>query len=102
VGPAIKLIDSWTAGADDRPRTDIKDLLRCPKAGYWYRALRYADEKEPDPNRFAACAFPDNPNAGRWTFIISHEATVYQKAGVLRDLEVFPADPLREGWQKLD
>ncbi len=102
-GSAIKLIDVSIACADDRPKSDVSKLpARGPKVGFWYRALRFADEKEPDPDRFAACAFPDSPGVGRYTYIISHEATVYRKKGLLRDLEVFPADPLKEGWERAD
>jgi DUF2950 family protein len=101
----IKLIEISVAGADDRPVTDlVKYTVRSPKAGYWYRALRHADEKLPDPQRFAFCCFPSEyGKSGSWTYILSEANTLYKKdlhrAG---GVEVFPLDPLREGWEKLD
>ncbi len=102
-GRDIKLIEISIAGADLRPTTDIEKYLRpYPKAGYRYRALRFADEKAPDPDRFAACAFPDTEKAGRAMFIISHENWMYRKKAVPGGVEIFPADPLKEGWEKMD
>lgn len=105
---AIKLIDVSCALADDRPVTDLKPLgPASPKAGYGFRALRHADERAPDPQRFAACAFPASAygRAGaRYTFIIDENNTMFRKdfrrAGCFVD--VFPADPLAEGWKRLE
>ncbi len=102
-GEAIKLIELSMAGADALPVTDIAKYIRAaPKAGYRYRALRFADEKTPDPERFAACAFPDNEKAGKVMFIISHENRMYRKKAVPGGVEVYPSDPVKEGWEKLD
>ncbi len=98
---AIKLIELSIAAADDRPVTDIaKYFRRGPKAGYWFRAIRHADELIPDPKRFAFCAFPDAPSAGRWTYIIDEENRVYKAdLGRVRGLEVFPDEKeLRRDW----
>ena len=58
------------------------------------------DEKNPDPDRWAACAFPDAYGAsGTWTFIISHEGKVYKKdLGHDDGLEVYPADTVTGDW----
>lgn len=98
-----RLIELSVAGADDRPVTDIELYCqRSTKAGHWFRALRFADEKIPDPRRWAACAFPDGPTAGRRTFIISHEGAMYSRQGIFRDLEVFPtAAELARDWTRM-
>src|SRR6185295_19883411 len=45
-GPAIRLIERSLALADARPLYDLtRDGERAPKQGYWYRAIRNADEK---------------------------------------------------------
>lgn len=103
-GPAIRLIELSVASADDRPVTDISPYaVRSAKAGYWFRALLHEDETKPDPNRFAACAFPDSPSAGKWTFIVDEENTIYRKeVKKQRGVERFPTDPVKDGWTKLD
>ncbi len=100
----IKLIELSIAAADDRPTTDIDTYaVRSAKGGYRYRTLRFEDEDEPDPDRFAACAFPDSRSAGRWTYIISHWNTVYKKdLGSGRGIHTYPADPKAAGWIRLD
>ncbi len=75
---------------------------RSPKAGYWFRALRFAGEKAPDRSRFAACCYPASPTSGKFSFLISDSGVIFKKPGVLKDLEVHPPDPLREGWTRLD
>ena len=106
-GPAIKLIELTVASADDRPKTDIlKYAILAPKAGYWYRAIRHADEdpKALDPNRFAYCAFPDSPSAGKYIFIVDENNTIFRAvANGRRGIEVFPPpEELRTSWSKLD
>lgn len=105
-GDAIKLIELSTAAADDRPVTNIaRHTLSAPKAGYWYRAIRHADELDLDPSsRFAACAYPDTPASGKWTFIVDENNTIFRKelGPHQRGVEVFPADLAKEGWTKLD
>ncbi len=111
----IKLLEISVAGADhdsvDSGTTSPAPgkmtgqthyATRAPKAGYWFRALRHADEKSPDPDRFAACAFPDSRSAGRWTYIVDERRVVWKRdLGGRRGLEVFPTDPeLEKEWQK--
>lgn len=104
-GPPIKLIDLSLARADDRPVTDLSPygVRSVTSSGYWYRSLLHEEERDPDPERFAACAFPDSPRAGRWTFIVDETKTIWQKE--LRDqrgLERFPRDPRKEGWTRIN
>ena len=101
-GQPLKLIELSCALADDRPVVPAGP--REPKAGYWFRAIRFAGESKPGPKRFAFCAFPEAyPKTGKQTFIINEDNTVYRKdLGAARGVEVWPADPLKEGWEKLD
>src|SRR5258706_10894800 len=80
-GPAIKLIELSVAAADDRSKTDLSPYsVPAANAGYWYRAIRHADEdpKALDPNRFAFWAFPDSPSAGKYLFIVDENNTIYR------------------------
>jgi hypothetical protein len=106
-GPAIRLIELSTAAADDRPMLSIDPhARRAPKEGYWYRALRHADEKTIDADhRFAAECHPaDYPTSGRWTFIVDENNTLFRAdLGHGKGLEVFPSlDELMRTWAKLD
>jgi hypothetical protein len=100
----LKLIELSVAGADDRPVCDLTPYaVASPKAGYRFRALLHEDEQAPSPDRFAACAFPDTPGAGKWTFIIDEENFVYRKKlGPQRGLDRYPRDPLKSGWERID
>ena len=106
-GPAIKLIELSLAAADDRPVVDLSAYaVRSQKAGYWYRALRHADEdpKAPDPNRFAACAYPDSPGAGKYLYLVDETYSIWRSvANGRRGVEVFPTDEeLRTSWSKAE
>jgi hypothetical protein len=110
----IKLVEISTAGADDRPvgpgpgMTYRNQYVEPgPKAGYWLRALRHADET-PDavsPHRWAACAFPaDYPKSGRKTFIVDENNTIFARdMGRPGPPDVFPDEAtLKRDWAKLD
>lgn len=103
-GPAMKLIDLSIASADDRPTTDVSPYaVRTAKAGYWFRAILHEDERTPSPDRYAFCAFPDGPSAGKWTFIVDEQNAIYRKElKNPRGVERCPADPVKSGWEKLD
>jgi hypothetical protein len=106
-GPAIKLIELSLALADDRPKADLMPYgVPSMKAGYWYRSIRHADEdpKALDPNRFAYCAFPDSPSAGKYIFIVDENNTIFRAvAGGRRGIDVFPTEEeLKTSWSKLD
>jgi hypothetical protein len=100
----LKLIELSVASADDRPLCDLSPYaLASAKAGYWFRALLHEDEQSPSPDRFAACAYPDSPTAGKWTFIIDEENFVYRKKlEGQRGLDRYPRDPLKSGWERMD
>lgn len=101
---AQKLIELSVAAADGRPTEEIEEYsLRGPKAGYWYRALLHAGEKEPGPDRFAFSAYPDSyPASGRLTFIVDEKGVVWKKEMGGASPEFFPADPGRDGWTLME
>jgi hypothetical protein len=106
-GTAIKLIELSVAAADDRPVTSISPFgVPSPKGGYWFRAIRHAEEdpKALSPDRFAFCAFPDNPSAGKWIYIINEDNRIYRaEAKGRRGIDVFPSDEeLKTQWSKID
>jgi hypothetical protein len=115
----IKLIELSVAGADDAPlgaaalgdtgpgqvARDAYTVFQ-PKAGYFFRALRHADETAGalDPNRFAACAYPAAYGKAIFlTYILDEGNTIFQRdLGRPGPPDVFPADPVKDGWRKLD
>ena len=105
-GPAIRLIERSLALADARPAYDLsRDGERSPKQGYWYRAIRHADEKTVDAvARFAAVAYPaEYPKTGKYTYILDENNTIFRAdLGHGKGLEVYPTDDeLRTKWSKL-
>jgi hypothetical protein len=104
--PAIKLIELAVACADDRAGKDLDDYaVKAPKAGYWFRAIRHADETSLSPERFAAVAFPASyPTSGKDTFIVDERNFIYRaNLGHGRGIDVFPTDKeLQKRWAKLD
>ncbi len=106
VANMIRLIEPSVAAADARPKIPTPTALFLawqPKAGYWYAALRFADEKEPDPDRWAAATWPASEGSGDLAFIISHDGVMWKKqVSFPFSIEIFPADPAAEGWSKLD
>jgi hypothetical protein len=106
-GPAIKLIELRIAAADDRALPHLREFaVSDASSGYWYRAIRHADEdpKSLDPNRFAFCAFPDNPGSGKYIFIVDENNTIYRTlAKGRRGIEVYPTQAqLDAEYSKLD
>ena len=103
-GYEIKLIELSIASADAKPALQFEDPKTWSnKAGYWYQALGFRNETTPDPDRFAALAYPETPDEGIWYYIISHAGVIYRRhidAGPKPD--VYPDDPVKEGWSKLD
>jgi hypothetical protein len=94
--------------ADDRPLTELprgQDGARKPVQGrFWVRTLRLPDEHHPDRNRFAACCFPAAYAPGiRSHYVINQEGVVYRKdLGHGKGIEIFPTDPVKEGWEAVD
>jgi hypothetical protein len=101
-GKPLELIDRKIALADARPLSDLSLLgKRAPIAGYWYQAIPHEGETTPDPQRFAYCAFPADPKADKFTFIIDENKTVYWKETTVPPA-FFPADLAKQGWEKLE
>ena len=94
--------------ADDRPVSDLyshKDSMRAPYEGkFWVRAIRLPDEKEPNPNRFAACCFPAEYGPGiRSHYVINQNGVVFRKdLGHGKGIDVYPLDPIKDGWIDVD
>jgi hypothetical protein len=104
-GRSIQLIELPLALADDHPAPERAEIgPRAPAGGYWYRSLTFAGEKVPHPLHFAMCAFPEAyPTSGRFTLIVSDQGTIYGKdLGPGRGVEVYPEDPLGQGWRKIE
>jgi hypothetical protein len=101
----IKLIEISLAAADASPVTDLTPYAtRGPKAGYWYRAIPHWDETKPDPNRFAYCAWPDTPSAGKFMYIVNENNTLFRAVATAPGgVAAFPTDAeLRQSWSKID
>jgi hypothetical protein len=105
-GPAIKLIPLRLAAADDRPLPHLQEFaVRAACSGYWYRAIRHANEdpKALHPNRFAYCAYPDNASAGKDLYVVDETYTIYRcPADGRRGIEVFPTNEELKSWTMLD
>ncbi|MBI3857451.1 MAG: hypothetical protein HY293_17330 [Planctomycetes bacterium] len=105
-GPAIKLIPLDLALADGRPARDLSALGKPkPKSGYWFKAIRHADETTIDAvTQFAACAYPADPAKDKYTFVVDENNTVYRTAlPHPQGIEVFPTEEeMKQSWSKLD
>ncbi len=108
-GQPIKLIGLSDAMADYRPRTDLGDLalgnkLPMARAGYYFKALKFEGESDfaLHPDRFAACAFPASMSSGNAIFIISDAGILYVNHYDFKPLEVFPSDPEKAGWYRVE
>jgi hypothetical protein len=90
---------------DDRPTTALFDHAKFPPkpvdGRFWVRAIRFANETNLDRQRFAACCFPAAYGPGiRSHYIIREDGIVYRKdLGHGKGIDVYPADPLKEGWE---
>ncbi len=104
--PAIKLIELSVACADDRSGKEIEEYsVKAPKAGYWFRAIRHADEKQLSPERFAVVAIPASyPTSGKHTLVVDERNIIYRAdLGHGNGIDVFPTDEeLKAKWTKLD
>jgi len=95
-GKPLMFITEELAKADLRPAARLPwKEGPVPAVGYWVAALPFSDKKS-DRNRFAVCAWPSEPMAGTWTFVMSHSGVIYGKE-CLPPL-TYPENPSREGW----
>jgi len=106
-GPALRLIERRLALADARPVYEIgAEGERTPLQGYWFRAIRNADEKTIDASsQFAAVAYPaEYSKSCRYTYIVNENNTIFRAdLGHGRGIEAFPSEEeLKEKWAKLD
>lgn len=85
IDPSIALADA--AGAQ-------RDL-----DGYLFRSLRTSDEGAPDPARYAVLGFPIRPKG--FMYVVTQGRRTWRKRAVAGGVDVFPADPPAEGWEKL-
>jgi hypothetical protein len=97
-GKPLKFINLSTAQADHRPASPVPGGQACHDA-YWIESLGFRDEKTPDPNRFAYCAWPVPQPWKEWTFIVNQQGVVYGKrCDMAGPPEFYPLDPPAEGW----
>lgn len=125
-GIAIRLIERAAAAADAKPcvpldkegsvgSTKVMGLEKpSPKAGYWFAAVekyddgkgvsvKYNEGNGRNPSRFGMCAYPaEHGKTGRLTFAIDESNTVWKRDTGGRPVDVFPADPSKAGWTRLD
>lgn len=84
-GQQIRLIEPSAANADNSPGGNVP----VAKAGYYFMAVKLDENGQAydqgdgrNPARFAFCAYPSNPSAGKRTFLIDENNTVWWKMGV--------------------
>ena len=95
-GMPIRLIDLDVAAADDCPLPNFSHLIPSRTlSGYRFRAIRHADEdpKRLDPQRFAFCAYPARPGAGKYMFVIDENNDIRRcPAEDYNGIDIFPTD----------
>jgi hypothetical protein len=108
-GQAIRLLELPVAMADDRPRTDLSPFalgnkLPLHRAGYYFHALRFDGETDAtlSPDRFAVCSIPSSQSAGSAVFILSDAGIVYVQAYFGMPLDIYPSDPEKSGWYRVE
>jgi len=132
VGGAIKLIEQSAALADAKPCLPLDESGNlpgapkehasrlvamskpAPKAGYWYSAIEsYQDDKGAilkydrgngrNPSAFGFFAYPaDYGKTGKLTFILSEENVLWMKDTGGKPPNIFPFDPAKMGWKRMD
>ena len=103
---AIKLIEQGVAAADSEPDSNsniLNYVERQSRHGYWFKSIPHADEKIPDSQRFAACAFPDQRSDEKYLYVIDQRNIVYRRlVDQPGGITVFPTDDeLRKSWTKV-
>jgi hypothetical protein len=97
-GTPLRYIELSTALADRRPLSALPQQA-CTHYGYWYQTLGFADERRPDPSRFAYLAVPETTGHEAWMFIVNHEGVPYGKrTESAKPPDVYPDNPRSEGW----
>jgi hypothetical protein len=106
-GAPIRLIEHSVAMADTSPGGTGAPIA---KMGYFFAAVPVDDEGRPldlgkgrNPMRFAFCAYPTTVSAGRRTYIINEDNTIwYSLTNGPRPVAAWPSNPAAAGWVKLD
>jgi len=122
----IKLIEIAVCCADAKPCQPLDKAgtqhgskfiaagVSAPKAGYRYAvvekyqddkgaAAKYDEGKGRNPSMFGFCAYPEEyGKTGKSTFMLNENNWVWGKDTGGKPVDVFPADPAKEGWKKLD
>ena len=114
------LIQASMAGADAKPcpapkgvnyssTAELKEFE--PLSGYWFKAIpnyedaagkkvAYHNGDGRSIGRFGFAAYPaEYDRSGKMTYILNEAGTVFQKDTGGEPIEVFPADPIKEGWK---
>lgn len=104
----IGLIEKSIAAADAAPRSlPMLDQTRAPKAYYWYRALRFADEApgRRDDDRFAFCAVPAAPRPELHVYVMAQDRVIYRRtwSGTSDTPTTYPSpSELAARWESVD
>ena len=114
----IKLIEKAVADADAAPlKTPALSALKVPKpvpkAGYLFTVLAKYVEKEKteayhtgnsrNTSKFGFAATPaEYGKSGRHTFMIGESNTVWKKDLGGKAPDVFPENPLKDDWERID
>jgi len=102
--------------ARDEDKVDLGAALcdkPTPKSGYLFKVIpKYqdgADARAYDQgdgrnlDRFAVCAYPSEPGkTGKLTFMLNEEYTMWKKDTGGKPVDVWPADPAKDGWAKVE
>ncbi len=128
---AIKLIEVSVAHADAKPCVPLEKEGKAPgagkdssklialgkpstKAGYWFAAVenfqdttgatvKYDPGNGRNNSKFGFCTYPaEHGKTGKFTFILNEKNTVWKKDTGGQPVSVYPADPAKDGWSKLD
>ncbi len=105
-GRPLALIDEALAQAD---AGSPPGGPRAPRSGYWYHAVQLDAEGKPydagsgrNPLKFAFCAYPASPSAGRTIFIVNEDLAIWRNQQIPMPLKKWPRDLRAEGWIRLD
>ncbi|HLF95102.1 MAG TPA: DUF2950 family protein [Planctomycetota bacterium] len=114
--PCVPLDKAGTLAANAKEHASKLVALGKPaaKAGYWFAAIeRYEDDKGSgakydegngrNSSMFGLCSYPaEYGKAGKSTFILNEDNTIWKKDTGGKPVDLFPADPKKAGWSKLD
>lgn len=114
-GRPIRLIALDVARADKSANSGAYPSVKnmAAKAGYRFaqipryreggKEISYDDGSGRNAARFGLVTYPEAYEVtGNLTFIISESGTMYKKDTGGKPVEVFPEDPLAEGWATMD